>query len=130
MGHIDLIKKKKKKLYIQFDDGKRAQYDFTELDQIEHAFATTVHKSQGSEFDCVVMPIAALPPMLMSRKILYTALTRAKKLAVLVGEAKYLKTMISNVYEDKRNSALSDKLKIYKETGMLMEDNHGITIPF
>lgn len=130
MGHIDFIETSEKKLYIQFDDGKRAQYDFTELDQIEHAFATTVHKSQGSEFDCVVMPIAALPPMLMSRKILYTALTRAKKLAVLVGEAKYLKTMISNVYEDKRNSALSDKLKIYKETGMLMEDNHGITIPF
>lgn len=130
MGYIDFIEPSEKKLYIQFDDGKRAEYDFTELDQIEHAFATTVHKSQGSEFDCVVMPIAALPPMLMSRKILYTALTRAKKLAILVGETKYLRTMISNVYEDKRNSALADKLKIYKETGMLMEDNHGNTIPF
>ncbi len=130
MGYIDFIEPSEKKLYIQFDDGKRAEYDFTELDQIEHAFATTVHKSQGSEFDCVVMPISAFPPMLMSRKILYTALTRAKKLAILVGDSKYLKAMISNVYEEKRNTALSDKLKIYKETGMLLEENNGATVPF
>jgi len=130
IGYIDFIEPNDKKLYISFDDGKRVEYDFTELDQIEHAFATTVHKSQGSEFPCVVLPIYAMPPMLMSRKILYTAITRAKKLLVIVGNKKYLSAMVSNIYEEKRNTSLGEKLRMFKDQGIILEDDYGDSIPF
>lgn len=131
IGIIDFIEPNDKKLWVSFDDGKRAEYDFTELDEIEHAFATTVHKSQGSEFECVVMPIVSLPPMLLSRKILYTAITRAKKLVVLTGQLRYLKSMVSNVHEEVRNTALADKLRIYRDNEMLIkEPADGDNIPF
>ncbi len=131
IGMIDFIETNDKKLWVSFDDGKRAEYDFTELDEIEHAFATTVHKSQGSEFECIVMPVVSLPPMLLSRKILYTAITRAKKLVVLTGQLRYLKSMVSNVHEEVRNTALADKLRIYKDNEMLVEDKlNGDNIPF
>lgn len=130
IGYIDFIEPNDKKLYISFDDGKRVEYDFTELDQIEHAFATTVHKSQGSEFPCIVLPIYAMPPMLMSRKILYTAITRAKKLLVIVGNKKYLKAMVSNIYEEKRNTSLGEKLRMFKEQGIILEDDYGDSVPF
>lgn len=131
MGYIDFMEPKDRKLYVLFDDGKRVEYDFTELDQVEHAFATTVHKSQGSEFPCVVMPIFAMPPMLMSRKILYTAITRAKNILVLVGQRRYLKDMVENIYEEKRNTALCHKLRIFIEEGILIEEvPDGVDIPF
>lgn len=130
IGYIDFIEPNDKKLYISFDDGKRVEYDFTELDQIEHAFATTVHKSQGSEFPCVVLPIYAMPPMLMSRKILYTAITRAKKLLVIVGNKKYLSAMVSNIYEEKRNTSLGEKLKMFKDQGIILEDDYGDSVSF
>lgn len=71
--------------YLEVDyDGKIARYAFSELDQIEHSYAITVHKSQGSEFDVVILPIVRGAPMLLTRNLLYTAITRAKKLLVIV----------------------------------------------
>lgn len=131
IGYIDFIETREKKLYVTFDDGKRVEYDFTELDEIEHAFATTVHKSQGSEFPCVVLPIFAMPPMLMSRKILYTAITRAKQIVVIVGYRKYLSDMVSNIYEEERNTALCQKLRLFVEDQIILEEaEDGMDIPF
>lgn len=131
IGYIDFIESGEKKLYVKFDDGKRVEYDFTELDEIEHAFATTVHKSQGSEFPCIVLPVFAMPPMLMSRKILYTAITRAKKIVVIVGHKKYLKDMVSNIYEEVRNTALGEKLRLFVENEIILEEvDDGMDIPF
>lgn len=131
IGYIDYIEPSEKKLYLRFDDGKRVEYDFTELDEIEHAFATTVHKSQGSEFPCVVMPIFSMPPMLMNRRILYTAITRAKKIVVLVGRRRYLQDMTENIYEEQRNTTLCDKLRLFVESGLILkETDHGDLFPF
>ena len=76
---------------VLFDDEKEVEYNFNQLDELKLSYATTVHKSQGSEFPVVVMPIYWGPPMLLTRNLLYTAITRAKNLVVLVGEERYLK---------------------------------------
>ena len=96
---------------ILFDDEKEVEYSFNQLDELKLSYATTVHKSQGSEFPVVVMPIYWGPPMLLTRNLLYTAITRAKKLVVLVGQERYLKTMIANNRVTKRYSSLDYKIR-------------------
>ena len=90
---------------IRFDD-KEAMYSFENMKEIELAYAMTVHKSQGSEFDAVVMPVIATPPRLAYRNLFYTALTRAKELIVLVGNEQGIKNMVENDKKAKRFSAL------------------------
>ena len=97
---------------VLFDLEREAVYDFSALDELTLAYAITVHKSQGSEFKAVIMPMAFIPPMLMSRNILYTAITRARELVVLVGEKRALSQMIQRTHEAKRNSGLSQKLAL------------------
>ena len=77
------------------------------------AYAITVHKSQGSEYDVVIMPMARAPYQLLNRKILYTAITRAKKCIIFVGTENYFNEMLNNKYETVRNSALLSKLYLY-----------------
>lgn len=96
---------------VLFDDEKEVEYGFSQLDELKLSYATTVHKSQGSEFPVVVMPIYWGPPMLLTRNLLYTAITRAKKLVVLVGEERYLRTMIANNRITKRYSSLDYKIR-------------------
>lgn len=84
---------------------------------MEHCFATTIHKSQGSEFPVVVMPITWAPPMLLNRNLLYTGITRASKLVVLVGEKRYLEMMVKNQRAQNRYSNLGEKLKMALELG-------------
>lgn len=91
--------------------GKTATYSFQELDQLEHSYAVTVHKSQGSEFDVVVLPIARSAPMLLTRNLLYTAITRAKKLLIIVGSKDVLRFMINNTDAKGRNTGLEFKLR-------------------
>lgn len=91
---------------VVFDGERRAQYKPMMLEELEHAYAVTVHKSQGSEFPAVVMPVFHGVPQLMTRNLLYTAVTRAAKLVVLVGQKSAATTMIENDYEEKRYSAL------------------------
>ncbi len=79
LGIIDRINKEEKTVRVKFDDGKIATYDNTDLDQLEHAYAITVHKSQGSEFDVVILVASQSAPMLLTRNLIYTAMTRAKK---------------------------------------------------
>ncbi len=95
---------------VIFDNERRVIYKIPMLDELEHAYAITVHKSQGSEFPAVVMPVFHGVPRLMTRNLIYTAVTRAAKLVVLVGQKSAVKTMIDNNFEEKRYSALAEWL--------------------
>lgn len=93
---------------IQFDDGKICTYPKTELHQITLAYAITIHKSQGSEFDAVVIPLVPGAPMIITRNLLYTAITRAKKVVVLIGPKQHLARMIYNNFTNKRFTLLKN----------------------
>lgn len=109
-GIILDINEEEKQIEIKYDDDKHVWYTYQDLDQIEHAYAITVHKSQGSEFDVVILPITANSPMLLTRNLLYTAITRAKKLLVVIGGNSVIEKMIENFDSKKRNTGLKFKL--------------------
>ncbi|MDB8789766.1 ATP-dependent RecD-like DNA helicase [Romboutsia sp. 1001216sp1] len=121
IGYVYHIDKDKRIVYVIFDQVKIVSYTYDELDELDHSYCTTIHKSQGSEFPVVVIPITWAPPMLLSRNLLYTAVTRAKKLVVLVGDVKYLEYMIKNNRINNRHSNLSYKLNKFKEEGLLIK---------
>ena len=93
---------------VEFEDGRRVMYTGDTRRQLILSYAVTVHKSQGCEFDAVVMPVVAGSPVIMTRNLLYTAITRAKKMAVLVGDEYNIKRMVDNNYVAERYSALKD----------------------
>ncbi|HOZ55196.1 MAG TPA: ATP-dependent RecD-like DNA helicase [Clostridia bacterium] len=111
LGIIKGIDNIEKVIEIKFDDGKTVWYQFSDLEQIEHSYAITVHKAQGSEFDVVIMPISPSAPMLLTRNLLYTGMTRAKKLLIVIGYPKIVEFMINNADNKKRNTGLAEKLK-------------------
>lgn len=111
IGIIQSIDEELQELTVYFDDEKFVTYDFSDLDELNLSYAITVHKSQGSEFPVVIIPITYGPPMLLTRNLLYTAVTRARKLVILVGQEKYLKFMIDNNRISKRYSGLLSRLK-------------------
>lgn len=113
-GTICNIDEENKQVKIKFDDDKEVWYQYSELDQIEHSYAITVHKAQGSEFDVVLMPISQTAPMLLTRNLLYTGMTRARKLLIIIGNKNIIDFMINNVDNKKRNTGLAYKLKIKK----------------
>ena len=110
VGYIAHINDEEQCLTVLFDDDKEVVYDFGQLDELQLAYAISVHKSQGSEFPVVVMPIVSGPPMLMARNLLYTAVTRAKELVVLVGRSEHLRGMINNDFVVQRYSGLKERL--------------------
>lgn len=118
IGIIESIDKKVKALKIKFDD-KRAAYTYEFASDLDFAYAITVHKSQGNEFDAVVIPMFPGPPQLYYRNLLYTAVTRAKKTLVLVGNPHTVEYMVNNNRRTKRYSGLKEFLlhneNIYKE---------------
>ncbi len=109
-GIIKNIDNKEKYVTIEFFDGKIAEYEFSRLEDLDLAYAITVHKSQGSEFDAVIIPSYFGPKTLMYRNLLYTAITRAKSLVVVVGSSEVVKTMVDNETETKRFTSLKDKI--------------------
>ena len=111
LGIIDRINKEEKTVRVKFDDGKIATYDNTDLDQLEHAYAITVHKSQGSEFDVVILVASQSAPMLLTRNLIYTAMTRAKKLLIVIGSQSVVSYMIQNNTTRQRNTGLTYKLE-------------------
>ena len=111
LGIIESLDEEEEQLVVVFDGERRVAYRFNQLDELEPAYAVTVHKSQGSEFPVMVMPVFWGPPMLVTRNLLYTALTRAKKLAVLVGREEYLHRMVDNNRISKRYSALDRRMR-------------------
>lgn len=112
IGEIVEIDEDIRSVVIRFDD-REAYYISKDLSDLSLAYAITVHKSQGSEYDVVVMPMARAPYQLLNRKILYTAITRAKKCIIFVGQENYFNEMIENNNEVERNSALCSKLYLY-----------------
>ena len=110
-GFIEKIDEYHKKITIKFDDNKFVDYDFTQLDEIDLAYAITIHKSQGSEYKSIVVPIFGGPPMLMNRNLLYTAVTRAKDLVIMIGLPQTVYSMIKNKKKFERYSALDYRIK-------------------
>lgn len=111
LGFIESIDEERKALAIIFDDERKVIYDFSFLDELDLAYATTIHKSQGSEFKVVIIPVFMGSPFLMNRNLLYTGITRAKQLVVVVGFQKALMYMISNINIVERYSALKYRIK-------------------
>ena len=111
MGVIEKIDDESGEVKIRFDDDKVAFYGYQDLDQIEHSFAITVHKSQGSEFQTVIMPIFQAAPMLLTRNLLYTGMTRAKDKLIMIGNPFTINFMINNEKIKERNSGLRYKLE-------------------
>lgn len=114
IGYITEIDEAERTVTVLYDQEREAIYDFPTVDELVLAYAVTVHKSQGSEFKAIIMPMAFVPPMLMSRNILYTGITRARELVVLVGEKRALSEMVKRTHEAKRNSGLKQKLDHFR----------------
>lgn len=110
LGTITKIDDITKQIEIKFDDEKKAWYEFNELEQLEHSYSITIHKSQGSEFDVVIMCLPPAAPMLLTRNLLYTGITRAKKLLIVLGTKKIVEYMLQNTETKKRNTGLEYKL--------------------
>ena len=110
MGVITDIDFKAELITVRFDDNRVCEYKFDRLESLEHAFATTVHKSQGTEFPAVIISLFGVPKSLACRNLLYTAVPRAKKLVVLVGNPTIMEEMIRNTNERERYSGLKERL--------------------
>ncbi len=115
MGIVKEINTYAEQMTVAFDDNKYIEYSFKELEQLELAYAITIHKSQGSEYPAVVIPLLSGPRMLMSRNLLYTAITRARKCVTLVGSEQVFQQMIDNEMEQKRYSTLKEQIKQMRE---------------
>lgn len=111
IGYVAEINKKTGEVIVDFEDGRRANYSIAEVGDLTLAYAITIHKSQGSEFDIVVIPIQSGNPYLFNRNLFYTAVTRAKKLVVLIGSKKSISYMVWNTKMTKRTTLLREFLK-------------------
>ncbi len=110
MGVIRSIREVLGVMTVEFDEGRIVEYPFKMLEELELAYAVTIHKSQGSEYPAVVIPLLGGPKMLMNRNLLYTAVTRAKKCVTLVGDERTFQEMIGNISEQKRYCGLKDRI--------------------
>lgn len=119
IGYIQSINTKDEKMSILFDDDRLVDYDFDELEEIEHAYAVTIHKSQGSEFDYVILPLYTGYAKLLTRNLLYTAMTRAKKMLIIVGNRNVLNYMVDNTESKNRRTGL--KYKIIDEVSKIKD---------
>ena len=103
---------------MEFDEGKKIEYSFKQLEELELAYAITIHKSQGSEYPAVIIPMYNGPRMLMTRNLIYTAVTRARACVCLVGQPDAFYTMAANCVEQKRYSGLKVRIReIYELEG-------------
>lgn len=109
IGRIESVNEEDRTLSVMFD-GRRVEYDISELDELVHAYATTIHKSQGSEYPIVVMPILMNHFVMLQRNLIYTGITRAKKVLVMIGTRKALSYAVRNVTVENRNTLLRERL--------------------
>lgn len=110
IGYIKKIDLINEKIIVTFDETKDIVYDFDEIDQLEHSYAITIHKSQGSEFDFCILPLFTAYPRLFTRNLLYTAMTRAKKMLIIIGSKKVIEYMVDNIESKKRLTGLKEKI--------------------
>lgn len=115
IGFILEIDVSARMLTIEFDDARRAEYEFALLDELQPAYAVSIHKSQGSEFPVVVLPLVSGPPMLFNRNLLYTAITRARELVVITGREECVRAMVENNRTIRRFSGLPQALGLLKD---------------
>ena len=109
LGYVGKIDLEERTLQVNFDD-RLVEYDVSELDELTLAYATTIHKSQGSEYPIVVMPVLMTHYVMLQRNLIYTGITRAKKICVLIGTKKALSFAIRNMSVLKRNTKLKERL--------------------
>ncbi|MDE6750616.1 MAG: ATP-dependent RecD-like DNA helicase [Lachnospiraceae bacterium] len=111
IGMIVEINEYTHSVVVEYDEHRRVTYQFLQLDEIELAYAITIHKSQGSEYPAVVMPLLSGPRMLFNRNLLYTGVTRARNCVTILGSSETLQEMIDNINQNRRYSGLSDRIK-------------------
>ena len=111
IGRVVKISNEERQIEVEFDDGKVTWYAFSELEELEHAYSITIHKAQGSEFDVVILVIPQSSNMLLTRNLLYTGITRAKKLLIVIGNKNLIEFMINNCDTKKRNTGLRIKFE-------------------
>ncbi|MCM1386936.1 MAG: ATP-dependent RecD-like DNA helicase [Bacillus sp. (in: Bacteria)] len=111
IGIIAEISEYARSMVIEFDEHRRVTYSFDQLDEIELAYAVTIHKSQGSEYPAVIMPLLSGPKMLFNRNLLYTGVTRARNCVTILGSSETVQEMIDNNYQNRRYTGLADRIK-------------------
>ncbi|MDO5327621.1 MAG: ATP-dependent RecD-like DNA helicase [Clostridia bacterium] len=111
VGFISKVDTQDRIITVRYDDERTVEYDYQQLEELELAYCLSVHKSQGSEFPCVVMPVVGGPPRLLTRNLFYTALTRARKLVVLVGKEEAIAAMVRNNHIAARYTTLLQRLR-------------------
>ncbi|PXY29723.1 SF1B family DNA helicase RecD2 [Prauserella flavalba] len=110
-GVVTALDTDEQKLTVRTDDGEDVDYEFTELDELAHAYAVSIHRSQGSEYPCVVVPVTTSAWMMLQRNLLYTAVTRAKKLVVLIGSKRAIGQAVRTTGAGRRHTALAHRLR-------------------
>ena len=110
IGMIMEISEYTRSMVIEFDEHRRVTYSFDQLDEIELAYAVTIHKSQGSEYPAVIMPLLSGPKMLFNRNLLYTGVTRARNCVTILGSSMTLREMVDNNYENRRYTGLAERI--------------------
>jgi exodeoxyribonuclease V alpha subunit len=116
MGVVKEINEYSQDMVVEFDENKRVRYPFADLDELELSYAITIHKSQGSEYPSVILPLLGGPRMLLNRNLLYTAVTRAKNTVCILGSSQTVMTMVSNEQQLRRYTGLKDRIKdIFEE---------------
>ncbi len=115
MGIVKEIREASNEVVVEYDEGRRVTYPFSLLDELEHAYAITIHKSQGSEYPAVIMPLMGGPRMLFNRNLLYTGITRAKSCVTILGSSDVVREMIANESENKRYTSLADRIREIRE---------------
>jgi len=98
-------------MLVEYEEGHEVRYDYQLLDEIELAYAVTIHKSQGSEYPAVVIPLLSGPPQLMNRNLLYTAITRAKTGVVILGRKEMVESMVDNDHVNMRYTGLEERIR-------------------
>lgn len=111
IGTIQSIDDYAHEVVVEYDEHRRVTYQYAQLDEIELAYAVTIHKSQGSEYPAVIMPLLSGPRMLFNRNLLYTGVTRAKNCVTILGSRETLQEMVANNYQNRRYTGLSDRIR-------------------
>jgi exodeoxyribonuclease V alpha subunit len=112
VGVVTAIALEEQQLRVRMDEGEEITYDFDELDELTHAYAISIHRSQGSEYPCVVIPLTTSAWQMLQRNLLYTAVTRAKRIVVLVGSRRALWKAVQTVGAGRRHTALAERLQL------------------